>query len=78
MDKIVDLLPEALQRWSLGETAFFTVVPLVLLLLINAAVQNKITDSVSRNGLKMGLGLITGLWLFFTVFMIAIKLFAMV
>lgn len=78
MDKIIDLLPEFLQSWSLGETAFYTIPLLILLLLINTAVQNKVTDFESRNGIKLGLGVITGLWFLFTVFMMVIKVFAII
>ena len=78
MDKIVDMLPTFMQEWSLIQTIIYTVVPLVVLLLINTAVQNKITDHDSRNGMKMGLGALTGLWLLFTVFIIVIKVIPMI
>ena len=78
MDKIVDMLPTFLQEWSLIQTIIYTVVPLVVLLLINTAVQNKITDHDSRIGMKMGLGALTGFWLLFTVFMIVIKVIPMI
>ncbi len=78
MKKLNSILPSFVQGWSLVESVFYLVVPLVILLLINAAIQNKITDHESRNGLKMGLGAITGIWFVITVAVIAIKIFALV
>lgn len=78
MEKLNSILPDFIQGWSLVESVFYMVVPLVILLLINAAIQNKITDHESRNGLKMGLGAITGIWFVATVAVVAIKIFAMI
>lgn len=78
MEKISSILPDFMQEWSVIETAFYTIIPLIVLLIINTAIQNKISDHESRNGLKMGLGVITGIWFFFTVFMMVIKVFALI
>lgn len=77
MEKLNSILPEFVQGWGIAESVFYMVVPLVILLLINTAIQNKITDHDSRNGLKLGLGVITGLWFFATVFVLAVKIFAL-
>ena len=69
---------QVVQGWGIAESVFYMVVPLVILLLINTAIQNKITDHESRNGLKMGLGAIIGIWFVITVAVIAIKIFALV
>ena len=78
MENINNILPEFVQEWSLVQSVIFMVLPLVILLLINTAIQNKITDHESRNGLKMGLGAITGIWFFATVLVIGIKIFGMI